>query len=95
MAIAADEWNALCAYSAPAFDPVREPLPEALGPGDVLDDGSILLPDGTHMMHGCVWLREDQACAAAFYGWARLPDGRTGVNLATGEAAYAMMRCPA
>ena len=95
MAIPADQWNALCAYSAPAFDPLRgETLPEQLGAGDVLDDGSIMMEDGTLLAHGMVWMREEQATAAAYYGWARVTHFSVGTNLATGQMVLPMGRWP-
>lgn len=90
------DWTDRCARTPLAFDPVRgDPLPECLDAGDVLDDGSVLLPDGTHMTHGRLWMREAQAIAAAFYGWARVGSCTVGTNLMTGEQVYPMARWPA
>lgn len=89
---APDWWNDCCTRKPPAFDRHREPAPEELSAGDVLDDGSILLPDGTHMMHGGIYLWSSQALAASFYGWASLCVA--GFNPETGDVLHKMGRWP-
>lgn len=46
-----------------------EYLPERLEPGDVGEDGSIALKCGRRDPVGPVWVGEDQAIRASYYGW--------------------------
>lgn len=68
----ANDWLRGWETSKPGFDPKAKLTgcnPESLKAGDVLDDGSILLHDGSFMAHGRLWMRESQAMAAGYYGW--------------------------
>lgn len=92
MTMTIDEWTKrLNGYFVP--DRVRpSPLPEAIGAGDVLDDGSVMTQAGLIVVGGVsVWLTERKARAAAYYGWRQIvgPLGRDGE---TGEILYPMTR---
>ncbi len=48
----------------------RGTIPETIKPGQVCDDGSIMLFNGTTMAAGAIWLTERDAAIARYYGWA-------------------------
>lgn len=49
-------------------------LREPLEPGDVWEDGKIGLRSGARWAAGPIWVTEQQAWAAAYYGWAVVSD---------------------
>lgn len=63
--------------AAPEGPQRRSHLPEPLQPGDVREDGAIIVEGfgaGCLTRHGPVWVYEAQAMAAGYYGW-RLEGG--------------------
>ena len=88
----ASEW--LTRYREGAFVPDRtrgQTAPEAIGVGDVYEDGSIQTTQGCQMVEGCIWLDERKARAAAYYGW-RLAGVETGRDMRTGRTLYPIKR---
>ena len=44
-------------------------MAEAIGPGDVFDDGALRTDDGQRVPNGRCWLFVDKLPNAAYYGW--------------------------
>lgn len=85
------DWGGWIASRMPVEGPSRGATTiETLAPGDVNDQGEILLRNGAYAVSGLFWLPETQALAAEYYGW-RFVAGHLSVTR-EGDVLYPMRR---